>query len=239
MHTLAEKLGRARMEDDFIEGDLQRWTNMLEQIKGSTMAVASSPLFYEDPDKLLVAQIFLVKPEQTILENDERFGESFGNVSISQGDLLVCHTARKRQNAFVRGSKEYSSGKYKIRFIMNKKDASVCMSFNIVPKSTFVNNNDFNLRQSSYGWCTDDTMCNYSCDFLANMSLPDMQGETRFEIELLLDCDNHKIGYFNERTQNRREMNIDIQKCPFPWQLFFYLFDVEDSIQLISSTKIL
>jgi hypothetical protein len=61
----------------------------------------------------------------------------------------------------------------------------------------------------------------------------DMKGQTTFEIELQLDCDNRKISYVNQRTKNRREMNVDITKCPFPWQVRFYLYKAGDCVRFL------
>ena len=35
-------------------------------------------------------------------------------------------------------------------------------------------------------------------------------------IELVLDCSKRKLRYKNERQQKKQELDIDINKCPFP-----------------------
>ena len=38
-----------------------------------------------------------------------------------------------------------------------------------------------------------------------------MRNEMTFETELLLDCDNGKIRYLNERMKRGQDMNVDIK----------------------------
>ena len=42
-------------------------------------------------------------------------------------------------------------------------------------------------------------------------------------IELVLDCSKRKLRYKKERQQKKQELDIDINKCPFPWQLYISL----------------
>ncbi|CAF3694381.1 unnamed protein product [Rotaria sp. Silwood1] len=239
LYNLAEELKKARIDDDFVETDLRKWTSMLKKIQHDVADVCPSTTISEDPTKPLVAKIFVSSTRQLHLEQNERFGISFGNVRIAEDGFLAYHLKPGIGDAFVCGMKEYSSGKYEIRFLMNKKDSEYTMSFNIISKSTSVPKDQLDLEKSSYGWYSDDNICLCGADLSLYTVHHDMIGKTTFEIELLIDCDNRKISYFNEETKNRREMNVDIKKCPFPWQLLFYLYDVEDSVRLLSSKKLL
>ncbi len=64
-----------------------------------------------------------------------------------------------------------------------------------------------------------------------------MKGETTLQIEFLIDCDNRKISYNNERTGCTKEMNVDLDLCPFPWQLDFYLYDTNDLVRLLTLNR--
>ncbi|CAF1102080.1 unnamed protein product [Rotaria sp. Silwood1] len=229
LHNQAEELRKARIDDDFVETDIHKWINMLEKVQHNVNNFIHSTTVSEDSTELGVQNS----------ENEERFGKSLGNICIAEDGLLAYHLKLDIGDAFVCGMKEYSSGKYEIRFLMNKKDFEYTMSFNIISKSTSIPKNEFDLEKSSYGWYSNDNICLCGADLSLYTVHHDMSGETTFEIELLIDCDNRKISYFNERTKNRRELNVDITKCPFPWQLLFYLFNVEDSVRLLSSKQLL
>jgi hypothetical protein len=64
-----------------------------------------------------------------------------------------------------------------------------------------------------------------------------MKGETTLQIEFLIDCDHQKIGYMNERTKCTKEMNVDLDLCPFPWQLYFYLYDTSDRVRILTLNR--
>jgi hypothetical protein len=82
-----------------------------------------------------------------------------------------------------------------------------------------------------YGWSSDDIA--YGAEMGVGKNFRDMKGQTKFEIEFELDCDNRQISYVNQKTKNRRKINVNIEKCPFPWQVEFYLFETGDSVQLL------
>ena len=88
---------------------------------------------------------------------------------------------------------------------------------------------------TGFGWRSNDSTHPPNTHIVTKKRFRDLMGKTMFEIELLIDCDNQMISYFNQRTKNTRQMLVDIQTCPFPWQLLFYLYDVGDYVRLISS----
>ena len=54
-------------------------------------------------------------------------------------------------------------------------------------------------------------------------------------IELILDCRKQTIRYTNERNQKSQELNIDTNKCPFPWQLYISFVGRGDQISLLNT----
>ncbi|CAF3008218.1 unnamed protein product [Rotaria sp. Silwood2] len=147
MHDLTEQLRKARIDDDFIETDLHVRTDMLEQLKHNINNSSSSMILSGDPTKLLVAKIFVSSIVSQHLEKDERFGKSFGNVCIAENGHLAYHEP-DTDDVFVRGIQEYVSGKYKIRFVMNKKNSRYFMTFNIISKSVPVLKKEFQVKES-------------------------------------------------------------------------------------------
>ncbi len=195
--------------------------------------VAPLITIHEESTKL-IGKISVTKAMQHI-EQDERFGESSGNVRIGENDRMAIHGGTKRNDAFVRGTCEYSLGKHKIRFIVTRENTRLYMAFGIISKSKLIPHKEDGMERSIYGWRSDDQTLPLSDITPFSKEFRDMISQTRFEIELSLDCDNRKISYFNQQTKNTREMNVDITICPLPWQLLFYLFGVGDCVQLISS----
>lgn len=110
------------------------------------------------------------------------------------------------------------------------------MSFNIVPKSAVTLGGSANQGYFPYGWQTDDSINNPDVKIKRNEGYKDLRGQTTLKLELSIDCDNRKISYFNEQTKITRETSVDIKKCPLPWQIEFYLYDIGDYVEILSSS---
>jgi hypothetical protein len=161
----------------------------------------------------------------------EKIGESFGEILIDDNGRLVTKCGSRNSNAWVRGACEYSVGKHCIRFLFKKNSTGYITWFNVVSKLMPISGKETNYK--SYGWTSNDTANCPDSEQLPKKNFRDMKDQTTFEIELQLDCDKRKISYVNQRTKNKREMNVDITKCPFPWQIQFYLFEIGDCVRLL------
>lgn len=237
MYDLAERLRKARADDDYVETDLLTWTSKLKKLKRDIANISPSINICEDSTKVLIAKMYISSMRQN-LPQEERFEEFFGNIRIEDNGRVASYSGLGSSDAFVRGKGEYSKGKYQIRFIINKQTASYVMSFNIVSKSDPISKMSSNRKYSAYGWQTDDGVNKPDKNHEVNKNFEDLRGKTTLELELVIDCDNRKISYFNERTKQTRELNVNIDKCPFPWQVEFYLYDIGDRVQLLSSTQV-
>ncbi|CAF1178852.1 unnamed protein product [Rotaria sp. Silwood1] len=231
LHELAERLEKARTDDDYVETDLQTWTNMLQQLKDDVNTFSSSIYMQENPKEILIAKMYVCKTLQQSTQQ-EKFGESFGPIRIENNSFLATHVGLKNSTAFVRGIGEYSSGTHKIRFLFQKNSLKYISSFDVVSALMSINGTS-TLPYEGFGWSSDDDIYCPGGEITVDENFRDMKGETSFEIELQLDCDNQKISYINQRTKNQRELNVDITKCPLPWQVRFYLFETGDWIRLL------
>jgi hypothetical protein len=204
---------------------------MLQQLKNDVTIPSSSIHIQEDPTQTLVAKMYLVTSKQHSRQS-ERFSKSVGNIRIEENGLVMRHCGPRNDTAFVRGIGEYSSGTHKIRFLIKKNSIKYSTSFSVVSKLTLISKGLSGLYNSC-GWNSNDDMFSTDATAAIDRNFRDMRGETTFEIELELDCDRRKISYVNQGTKNRRELNVDIRKCPFPWQLEFYLFEVGDCVRFL------
>ncbi len=227
LHDLAERLQKARIDDDYVETDLRTWTTMLQKLKDDMNLNTSSIFLQEDQTQTVIGRMYI----SGTTKQTEKFKESFGSVRIDDDGLLATHCGARNDTALVRGIGEYSSGKHNIRFLFKKNNVEYITSFEIVSKLMPINASNSNYRL--HGWSSLDEI--YSCDVetIVDEYFQDMKDQTEFQIELQLDCDNRKISYVNQGTKNRREMNVNISKCPFPWQVEFYMFAVGDYVRLL------
>lgn len=177
------------------------------------------------------------KTKEDLVKEEERFGESFGSIRIEDNGRMIIHNNSETSDAFVRGRCEYLLGIHQIRFLVKRQSLSYYFFFGIISKSKKIPQHETEIEQSTCGWQSDDGTIPRTSNKLVRSDFRDMTDQTTCEIVLVLDCDNQKISYFNQQTGNTHEIDVDIIKCPFPWQLIFYLFDTNDSIQLITSNK--
>ena len=148
---------------------------------------------------------------------------------------FALHTGSKYRDAFVRGIHEYSSGNHRIQFVMKINKLGFIKFFGILSKSKSIPQRQDGLYEAIYGWYTNDNIVSPGLKRPNSQDIVDMKDKTSLKIELILDCNNRVISYINQETKLTREINIDTKICPFPWQILFYLFGVNDSVGLIPS----
>ncbi len=56
-----------------------------------------------------------------------------------------------------------------------------------------------------YGWLSDDSIYSDNVRMAVDKNYRAMKGQTRFVIELELDCDNQKISYINQETKTEEK----------------------------------
>lgn len=78
-----------------------------------------------------------------------------------------------------------------------------------------------------YGWSKDDLV------YIAGVP------ESRYQnyrsvhragtrIQLILDCDQRQVSFFNEKTQETYQLSVNLDQCPFPWVLCVYFQSFRD-----------
>lgn len=232
MKDLAERLKKARIDDDYVETDLQTWTTILNKLKNDLNSPSSRIIISEDPTKTLLVEISAsILTDKT--HSNEIFSEIHGPIRVENNGSLARYFSDRKSDAFVRGTEEYTSGKHKIRFLIKRQTISYDVLFGIVSKQMCLPRFAKECEYSIFGWWSDDETFPPMDMLKKNKPSRDLKGEKTLEIELTLDCDNSMISYFNERTRAVRRMNIDMNKCPFPWQLLINLYSTGDQVRLL------
>ncbi len=225
LRDIAEQIRKAHYDDDFIEKDLRLLTNKLEELKINT----TDFLLREDPNITLISKPEISEITHQIIQ-DERLVSMSEYIRIENNNQTAIHFG-PRLDSYIRGTNEYSVGRHKIRFTMNRKNTDSPVAFGITTKTE-----SFRSRwpSSSYGWFSNGRISDGGhLQIDQNNSLNDMEGKTSFTIELLVDCDNLQIQYSNIQTNTTRMLYIDLEKCSFPWQIFFFLWETENCVQLL------
>jgi len=59
LHDLAERLQKARIDDDYVETDLRTWTNILQKLKDDMNLYSSSIFIQEDHTQTVIGRMYV------------------------------------------------------------------------------------------------------------------------------------------------------------------------------------
>ena len=240
LNSLSKRIKKAREDDDFFETDLQTWTLTLEELKQELIHVPSINNIKEDPSEPLIYQLqwneIMVKNNKMKpkTENcDDLFHECLDAALIEDNGRLIVH---KNSNTPVeiRGRNEYSSGLHQFRFQIENNPLQTWIFFGIQTSTIPMTRYSYQTP-SAYGWADFN-------DFFLGGVRQNGQGQGQFSqtqendiILIVFNCDNRTISYTNERTQRHQKLNIDLNKCPFPWKLHINMFGAHDRVRLLNA----
>lgn len=205
---LTQQLRRARQEDQFFENDLKRWVNELHHLSNQLKTPSEISFKSSNNNSPLISNI-------SIENLQEYFEQSFGNIHIIDNGLKVVHNDTNTY-ASVRGSSDYHQGEHQLHFVIEHLTNN-WIFFGVVSKTSPIPDYP-SIGKTAYGWSglnhvwRDGTR---STNF--NGYVTDFQKDD--QIHLTINCDQHFICLFNQRTNVKYQLNVDIHSCPFPWKL--------------------
>ncbi|CAF3533921.1 unnamed protein product [Rotaria sordida] len=226
LQHLSEQLKEGREHDSFVETDLCDWKKSLDDLKANLTSPSTFRISQDDRIPL-VQNVFVHS-----IETNEVFEQVFNNnVRIEENGLVAIHDAIIAYTE-IRGKTEYTSGHHKIRlYIEQSSDTWIFLGIN--SKSTPLQNLSYSST-STYGWASNN--------FLWLNGQPHLDTSTYYiemkindVISLIFDCDNSKILMINERTNARFELIVNIDHCPFPWQLHVILYEANSRVRILSN----
>lgn len=166
----------------------------------------------------------------------DTFGTYTGDLRIEDNNQVVIH-GPSVAHASVRGLSEYSSGKHRLQFKIDCYNNNKWIFFGIISNGATMKSDTWAIP-SSYGWgghdmvilnCAVNSGLNgYLCDF-----------ELNDIVELILDCDHRMIYLKNQRTKWTNKMEINLEKCPFPWHFHLNLYYPKDQVCILSTENFL
>jgi hypothetical protein len=249
LQHLTQRIRKAREDDDFFEIDLRYWISILEKLQDQLTTASLSGEVKEDKKSPLIYQIQISSSsegssrnrsnhrqlESNMVVSDDRFDRCYGNAKIEENGHLVTNGNDSFFGTEIRGKVEYSFGKHRLRLRVDNNPSKVWIFIGIISKVTLMGGNIFALS-SIYRWG------DYNDYFLAGQRQKPsgdvycIHTQENDIIELILDCAKRTIRYTNERSQQSQELNIDMNKCSFPWQLYISLGGRGDQLRLLSAT---
>jgi hypothetical protein len=225
LRYLSEQLHENRENDNFIEIDLQQWKTTLKDLKA--MLDSSSTFSFQEHDDSLLQNISLI----FTIEN-ELFEEVFNNtIQIKQNGQIAIHDISHNYSE-IRGKNEYTSGCHTIRLSI-EQSADSWTFLGINSKSTPLRKDSCSSK-SAYGWTNNNYLwLNGECH--PNKSTSRVEMKTNDIINLIFHCDNRKVSMINERTNAKYTLDVNIDHCPFPWQLHVNLYEANSCVRILSA----
>ncbi|CAF1661665.1 unnamed protein product [Adineta ricciae] len=222
---IGNELNKAREEDNYFETDFVEWIAKIDRLKKEANELPNVRLPRFDNDILPV-----VPNVHENISLKEIFQQSTGEAAIEDnGEVIVKNT--RISHAAARGRGEFNFGQHRFRFRIERYFKSGWIQIGIVSKTIPIQANSYQTP-SFYGWgASNQVYLNGRNHQGYNGYTTDIQ--TNDEIELTVDCDKQTIILTNERTRSTYGLVVDLQHCPFPWQLSIGLYYSLDRIRIL------
>jgi hypothetical protein len=224
LEQLTNELQQGRKKNDFIETDLRAWEEKLNQLQ-KELINPPDVMVREDYTKLISKiRVHLFDPEEV-------FERSSGNADFEENGKVVYVKNGRDPYTEVRGKHGYTNGHHTLSLKVEQLNGWFFIG--VISESTPLQIHSYTSR-SCYGWYNGEGFMYAGGVNIGGPSNDVAQNDT---IDLVIDCDERVIRLINERINQTLELEVDIQKCPFPWQLHLNLNLAPTRIRLISSTK--
>jgi hypothetical protein len=219
LQILSNELRQGREDNDFSEIDLRKWTQKLEELKTELLNPVNITI--REDSTPLITNIGIDCQDAT-----DVFERVCSNAQIKENGRLAVGTGEHTE---IRGKREYNTGRYTLRFGVEQLVQNGWIMFGIISKSESMKNTSY-TSPSTYAWSNRNQI-------YANGLY---KGEDTLEITqndiiiLTLDCDQRKIELKNKRMNRGIELSVDINKCPFPWQLHLNLLVANTRVRILN-----
>ena len=213
LEQLKQQIEQARQDGGYYENDLRDWTEKINILRSTFVEQQSIKLGEENGLTPFISRISLQDPFQ----NDTRGGKQHPDV---------------RQNPYddysnTPNQHEYSTGRHTIRYKIERYDETSSVIFGIVSKNSGNYPEPYN-NPTFFGWRDKNLV------YLGGVPEDNYSGypsyfQSKDIYVLTIDCTNQRISLTNERTTRSTDLDVNLKKCPFPWQLSVRLFS--DSLE--------
>jgi hypothetical protein len=228
LRHLSRKLKEGREEDSFVETDLRKWKKSLDNLKENLVSPSTFSISRQDREPL-VQNIYL-----NLIAKNDIFERVFDNtVRISNDGQVAIHDASTGYTE-IRGKEEYASDRHEIRLCI-EQSADNWTFLGINSKWTLLENNS-HWCKSACGWSNNNCLW-LNGSYESNTSLPAIEMKTNDIISLIFNCDASKISMINQRTNGRYELDVNLENCPFPWQLHVILYEPNSRVRILSTSS--
>lgn len=196
---LKEQIDLARQDGGFYENDLKDWTDRLEQLRRYFLEQQNVQIDQTSGSMSFIPRISL--PHDRIRVNSCPYED---------------YSPRKDKDA-------YSSGKHLVRFKIEDYQRNSSIILGITSKNHSNISNPYR-NPTFYGWTEKNLVYRAGVpeeNFHGYVS--DFRNDDTYL--LTIDCQQERINLNNIRTNRSYDLDIDVRKCPLPWELNVHLLN--------------
>jgi len=207
--TLTQQLNKARKDGGYFEADLDSWTEKLQKLQQLFREQQKVQIYQETSTIPFISKISLIEGLDDTFTNpipNIPYGSHYQDIKQDYCDDYL----------MTRDRSEYSSGSHSIRFKIEQYGPNSSFLLGIISKPSSQSNNPYE-NPTFYGWGEKnrvyrggDVQYNYH-GYKTYIRTDDL-------FTLNMDCARETISLTNERTGRTNVLDVDITKCPFPWQ---------------------
>ncbi|UJR32158.1 hypothetical protein I4U23_019625 [Adineta vaga] len=240
--AIALDLKASYKADDFLENDLKRWIQQLNDLRVEIQSSNSLQLMQDQQSSIHNIRIVQKQLPNTINRKrkvshsdlEERFLKATYPVSVENDGLVAKNIGTELDYGHVIGTQLYSQGCHRIRFkILHSTSPYMiflgCISSERMPK--VINYNS----PFAIGWFGHNEVYQHG----TWNNHVNIHGYDSTEIQsndilcLTLDCNKRQIALYHERINKTYKLAVNVEKAPLPWQFLVVLAHPDDSIKIL------
>lgn len=250
LNKINSELASNSTADNYTEIEIDSWIKQLAELrnlleKPLNISIVEdkkrSPVIrgikvVEDEKRLSIISLPISETDSYVLKSSldshqEYFVLAYGPCKLSENGCVAVQSSYRGGLSQIHGSNYYSSGIHSISFIIeNKGKKNIFFGIHSASKRT----NSLDLDRSVNGW--------WNFDFVivnGETGAGDDNQNGNFEkgdkLTLILDCDNKVMRCLHDRTQQLLNLPINLNTCPYPWQILVKLLTEGDCIRILRS----
>lgn len=218
------QIEQIRNIDDSDEIHIQYWMDKLNELKREFLTPKTINI---RPDSRTNTFINRIKLSETSMDT---FHSPTGDIDIYDQGVTIRH-GPSTGDATVRSDGLYASGLHRFRFQIEKLSVPKWVFIGIASQSAPLESS-IHKTPTAYGWAGHHQV------WLNGQHHHQYEGyqiefDTEHILELIIDCQQHRMRLTNETTLVTHQIDLPLKKCPFPWVILLGLYGSNDSIRLL------
>lgn len=227
LSLLTQQLNQAQTDDDFVETNLQQWTEQLNQLKTDLVSLKIIDFGEDNQESISIPAISVQDNSNSLFP----FQPWFGDIQLLDQGRTVLH-GPTNQIATIITRQAFSTGQHTFRLRIDRLYTSQYFVFGIAFADLNINTtspiylNKYGKSLIQYGSYSEYNQLN-----LFSLTNSNNIVHSNDVLKFQLDCSNQRLRMTNERTNYQQDFSTNQIRCKLPWKMVFGLFHSDDCIR--------